>query len=410
MCRSRSVLQSLLVLTLALPGFAYAGGAYIYEMGSSTEVGYGGVGMAARAGDAGTVFTNPAGMTRFDESELLAGGLLVYIYAPFKDDGNSVEGTTGGSKDWIPAGSVAYVKPVSDRLTLGLSFQNNFGLMLQWDDDWVGRTSSVNEVLLAPQLQPTAAYKVNDWLSVGAGLGLTAGMMSTKSRVANPFDPDAPEGKLKLRDTTYAVQYNLGIMFEPSKSTRIGVRYLSETELDFKDEPQLTGIPGLPDLDTKGLELDINMPQAITGGIYHQLNDDWALLGSVGWEEWSRFGRVGVELTESGVKKTLDENFDDIWHFGAGAEYQFNPKLKLTAGLAYDTSMMTDANRPVSIPLGAMTRYAFGFQYEKTKDLTLGGGFSWMWEGNLPLKPGGDASGKYQKVSLSFLTFYARWH
>jgi long-subunit fatty acid transport protein len=84
--------------------------------------------------------------------------------------------------------------------------------------------------------------------------------------------------------------------------------------------------------------------------------------------------------------------------------------LMLTTGLAYDTSMMTDAHRPVSIPLGAMTRYAVGFQWEKRKGLTLGGGLSFLWEGNLPLKPGGDASGKYQTVSLTFLSFYARWH
>ena len=357
-------------------------------------------------------------MTRFDDSELMAGGTLTYIYAPFSDDGNSVEGTTGGSKDWVPAGSVAYVYPVSDDLKLGLSFQNYFGLMLNWDDDWVGRSTSVNETLLAPQLQPTAAYQVNDWLSVGAGVGLTMGVLSNKARVADPYDPDAPEGKLKVSDTDFAVQYNIGFMLEPSESTRIGVRYLSETELDFKDSPQLTGINTEPPPGTSftpvtvpnGLDLGIRMPQAVTGGIYHQLNDDWALLGSVGWEEWSRFGDIKVKLRGTEVVTEVNEGFDDVWHFGAGAEYRVNPKLLLTSGLAYDTSMMTDAHRPVAIPLGSMTRYALGFQYEKRKGLTLGGGLSFVWEGNLPLAPGGDASGKYTDVSLTFLSFYARWH
>ena len=415
MRQQETLLRSLLPLALIYPCLAHAGGAYIYEMGSVAETGYGGVGMTARAGDAGTVFTNPAGMTRFDDSELPAGGVLVYIYAPFKDDGNSVDGTTGGTKDWVPAGSVAYVHPVSDDLKLGLSFQNNFGLMLQWDDDWVGRSSSVNEKLVAPQLQPTIAYQVNDWFSVGAGAALTMGYLYNKGRIDHPFDADAPRGKLKISATDFAVQYNLGMMFEPSESTRVGLRYLSETDLDFEDDPQITGLSNgnsnlVLAIPTEKLDLGVKMPQAITGGIYHQLNDDWALLGSVGWEEWSRFGKFEVQLEGLEVQSTLNAGFDDVWHFGAGAEYQLNPKLMLTTGLAYDTSMMTDAKRPVSIPLGAMTRYAVGFQYEKRKGLTLGGGLSFLWEGNLPLKPGGDASGKYTTVSLTFLSFYARWH
>ena len=63
---------------------AHAGALYFYEMSNASESGYGGAGMVARANDAGTVFSNPAGMTRFSDSELLAGGVGVYIDAGFK--------------------------------------------------------------------------------------------------------------------------------------------------------------------------------------------------------------------------------------------------------------------------------------------------------------------------------------
>ena len=74
----------------SLPGTALAGGAYIYEMSSASEVGYGGAGMVARANDAGTVFSNPAGMTRFDESALMAGAVGVYIDAGFSKNENNI--------------------------------------------------------------------------------------------------------------------------------------------------------------------------------------------------------------------------------------------------------------------------------------------------------------------------------
>ena len=48
--------------------WAHAGGLYLYELGTP-EVGAAAAGWAARAQDAGTVFTNPAGMTRLKKSE-----------------------------------------------------------------------------------------------------------------------------------------------------------------------------------------------------------------------------------------------------------------------------------------------------------------------------------------------------
>ena len=55
------------ILSILCTGLAYAGSAYIYEMANPSDTGYAGAGLAGRANDAGTVFTNPAGMTRFKE-------------------------------------------------------------------------------------------------------------------------------------------------------------------------------------------------------------------------------------------------------------------------------------------------------------------------------------------------------
>ena len=40
----------------------------------------------------------------------------------------------------------------------------------------------MNIALLAPQVQPTVAYQVNDWLSLGAGAAVTLGYLSDKLR------------------------------------------------------------------------------------------------------------------------------------------------------------------------------------------------------------------------------------
>jgi len=419
-------LKKMVLLVLIAGGILYgictdladAGALYIYETGNPTDTGYAGAGLAARAGDAGTVFTNPAGMTRFQESTYLAGITPLYLHAPFNPDENTtVSGSDGDTNEFFAGGSFAYIRPMGDRLRLGVSFQNFFGLALNWGDNWVGRYEATKVALIAPQLQPTAAYKVNNWLSIGAGAGLTLGYLADEARVEN-LDPNLSDGKLKYDDTDFAVQGNFGVMIEPSDRTRIGVRYLTETELDFKDNIYFSGVgPAIADL-TKSvgkLDLGMKMPQSVMAGIFHQVNDEWAILGSVGWDDWSRFSRVHVRVDGTGINRVVDAGFDDTWHFGVGTQYQYSPKLMLTAGFSYDSSMSTGSTRPIMLPLGAMYRYGLGFKYQKSDNLLFGGGLSFLWEGDLKVKKagspvsGGVVDGKYENVSITFLSFYVQW-
>ena len=60
----------LLVLLFCLPlTVIQAGGIYLYEK-SATDVGLGSAGWTARAGDASTIFSNPAGLTRLEGQHL----------------------------------------------------------------------------------------------------------------------------------------------------------------------------------------------------------------------------------------------------------------------------------------------------------------------------------------------------
>jgi long-chain fatty acid transport protein len=392
---------------------AHAGALYIYEMANPSDTGYAGAGLAARAGDAGTVFTNPAGMTRFKNPTIQAGFTPFYLHAPFDPDNNTtVEGRDGDSTLFFAGANFAYIHPVSDDLKLGVSLGNHFGLVLDWGDNWVGRYVSTEVALLAPQLQPTAAYKVNDWLSIGAGAGLTLGYLKDKAEVRNRI-PGKDDGSFEFSDTDFAVQGNFGIMIEPSEGTRIGVRYLTETDLDFKDEPDFSNVGPLLDRGKK-LDLGMKMPQSIMAGVYHRFNDQWAILGSVGWDDWSRFGLVNVDLSGTEPEARVDAGFDDTWHIGVGAEYQYNPDLMLIAGFSYDSSMMDSDTRPINLPLGDMYRYAAGFKYRKSEDVTLGGGLSFLWMGDLKVKQAGNAkegfvSGQYDNTYLTFLSFYVQW-
>ena len=89
-----------------------AGGLLTYEFGTA-EVGLASAGYGARAQDASTVFTNPAGMTRLDGTQLLLGGQLVYGRTEFSIGsgtspglGTNDGGNGFGSDGWFLGGGM----------------------------------------------------------------------------------------------------------------------------------------------------------------------------------------------------------------------------------------------------------------------------------------------------------------
>jgi long-chain fatty acid transport protein len=413
---SKHSLTALLVTLLftLFTSTGYAGALYIYEVGSPTETAQAGAGLAARAQDAGTVFTNPAGMTRFNGNATLASAGLLYLYAPFDPDkGNTISGTDGSTTEFFPYGSFAYIHSVSDQLKLGVSVQNNFGLGLDWGTNWVGRYTATSADILAPQVQPTIAYKVNDWLSVGAGAGLTLGYLDAKLRV-NQEREGLGDGKMEYDDTDFAVQGNFGIMVNPTKNTRIGLRYLTETDLDFEDDPHFSRMGPVTGAITDligELDLGMKMPQSVMLGVFHDLNEQWAILGSVGWDEWSRFGAVTVSVDDS-PDVTDNLKFENTYHVGVGAQYQYNSRWRYSAGYSYDSSLSKGKHRSLAIPMGEMSRIGGGVEFKKREDLTIGAAADILWEGDLSLSNssgGGTVSGEYENVFIAFFTVYAKW-
>jgi long-chain fatty acid transport protein len=91
-------LSKFIFLTIVFAwGTAYAGGIGLYEFGTP-DVGLASAGFAARAQDASTVFTNPAGMSRLDKSQILGGAQALYGNLKLSPgSGSTISGNDGGN-------------------------------------------------------------------------------------------------------------------------------------------------------------------------------------------------------------------------------------------------------------------------------------------------------------------------
>ena len=395
-----------LVLTFMLVSVADAGGLYLYEVGTP-DVGLAGAGYAARADDAATVFTNPAGMTRIDEPSLMLGTQPMYLHLKFDPDSTTSAAAStlpggfaaddGDASGWIfyigTVGSYGrglyYVHPVNDRLRLGVSMNGYFGLSLDYEDNWVGRYYVQDTTLQAAAIQPAIAWRVNDWLSVGTGVAVLYGILDDKIAVNN-IAPNLPDGKLKYKDEQWATQFNLGVLVEPQKGTRLGLTYLSEADLNFDDRLDFSGLgPGLlAVLGGRGalnakLDLGLTMPQAVMFSAYHEFTDRLALMANLGWQDWSQFGRIEVSLDSPTL--TVDLDYKDTWHVALGAEYRISDPWLLTGGVAYDSAMLDDDEVSPSLPVGDTWRFGLGTRYAWSEDVTLSGSYELAWSGDIDM-------------------------
>ena len=381
----------------------FAGGVNIYEFANPTAIGTAGAGLGAKAQNASTVFENPAGMSYIKQTEIESGITMMYLHLPFETDSdNTATGKDGGSSEAFAGGNFAYVQPLGNDFSFGISMHNYLGLTLNWEDNWVGRHSSTEEWVIAPQLQPTIAYKVNDWLSVGVGAAFTVGYM--KMKFINKFN----DKNLEYSDTAYGVQGNFGLMIQANDKLRFGLRYLSETKLDFSST--ISGIRSNSDID-----LSLYLPQALTISGAYELNDEWTFLADLGWEDWSRFGKAEVSIDDLGYAQTKDMKAKDVYHFGIATQYQYDTSLMLSAGFSYDTSMFNDDERPLTLPIAEMYRYGVGFEKKFSDTFSLGSGVDLLWQGDVPAKDTeisrrkGTVRGEHKDVYFVFASIYGIW-
>ncbi|HET6488576.1 MAG TPA: OmpP1/FadL family transporter [Syntrophales bacterium] len=400
---------------------AQAGGIMLYELGTN-DVGLAAAGYAARAQDAATVFTNPAGMSRLDKSQVLGGLQALYGNVHFAPNASTT--TTGGdggnAVNWLPGGSLFVVEKINQDWSVGFGVLSYFGLSTTYDDSWVGRYYIQKGTLIGLTLTPAVSYRVNEKLYLGAGVNIMYGYLDSQIAVNNLIGPD---GQMKLNDNRWGYGANLGILVEPWQGTRFGLTYLSEVKLDFGAQPQFSGLAtGLHDLlNQRGLltgniDMSMKVPQMVMFSAYHELSRQWAVMGNVGWQNWSQFGKVDVQVNSNDpTSLTVNNDYNDTWHAALGVQYHtLETPWTYSAGIAYDSSAVDDNKRTVTLPMGAVWRFGLGAQYAFSPALSLGAAYELAWGANMPVDQNrgpaaGRVAGSYNNTSFSFFALNLSW-
>lgn len=394
---------SLAIAISAASSYSLAGGFAINEQ-SVSGMGTAFAGRSSSADDATTVFGNPAGMSRL-KREQVSGGIALL---DAKTDIDDHSGTFGGSNDGdmvpfmgVPMGY--YVKPIDDKWTFGLGMYVPFGLITDYESGFQGRYYGDRSEVRVITLQPTISYKITDQLSVGFGPTINRIDGELTSALRNPVAA-AGDGKVKVKGDDTALGYNVGVLFEATPSTRLGLTYHSKVEYKLRGDTTVSG--GGPVIGSSAgkydASLDLETPESVDFSVTHDLNADWTLYAGSTWTRWSRLKDITVEnkgvgglLAGNLGTITEEQDWRDVWSYAVGASYKLNPQWTLRAGLAYDQTPTRNEHRSPRIPTDDRKILSLGAAWSPSDDWTVDVAYSYLKEDDAEVNQTSATKGRY---------------
>lgn len=376
-----AISSALALAALTTTALAQDGGASIIERGTP-DMAASGAGNMARAEDAGTAHFNPAGMTRLKSRELLAGAVLIFPNLKIDLDrgtrstppGNLDGGGNAGS--FAPAAGFYMAMPIDDeqRTWFGMTLNGLYGGSVDYRDSWAGRTFVTEASFTGLNVEPSIGYRVDDQWSVGGSIQGVYTVLDVEFKAAAP----AAAPKLEIDEADdWGIGWSLSALYEHDERTRVGFRYRSKVDMDLDGSFRPRGA----NID---FDADLEMPQSVAVGAFHQLDEDWALLGDVSWTEWSAFAYSPATIGGTNTVP-IDRDWDDTWRVGAGVQHTLTEKTTWRCGVAWTEDPVSNSRRLPDIPVGESLRFSTGLEMALTENTDLGLSYTYVWMRDMDL-------------------------
>lgn len=352
----------IIICGLFFSAVSHASALYFYEVGTE-DAALAGAGQAARAQDASTLLTNPAGMTRLPDHMLTGGVQAMGGDISYKlDNESSGRQSPGNVMNLFPNASVFYTQRLNDSVSAGLGLYGNYGLGIDFGN-WAGDRLIKKSTMVAMTLSPAIAWKLSDNVSVGAAVGLNYGNLSLTRNVDSRDE--------RQNDHDWAMNYRLGILMDLTDQTRAGITWTSKTDYHFSIDGKAR-FPNLPNVEYDlPVAAQVRAPQQVMLSLVHDVNKYWSVMGDLGWQDWSQFG--SPDITINGQSGNRNNRLKDTWHTALGVQFRPDERWRLNAGVAFDsTPYNTQSDVALTLPTGDEWRFATGAQYQMTSASNIG--------------------------------------
>ena len=386
----------------ATAGSASAAGFALRES-SAAQMGTAFAGSGSLADDLSTIFYNPAGMTylRGNQAEFVGTGIMPNIhfegsgFSPTFGPGGAFAGFAPSSGDLGGNGADSAFVPslfgmveLTPDLRLGLGVTAPFGLHTDYNPTWVGRYLATDSEVQSTDINPSLAYRVNRWLSIGGGvsaqhfdanLNRNVNLTAATGGALGPL----PDANLRIHGDSWAFGYNFGALVEPLAGTRVGVAYRSKLEHRI-DGGADVNLPALPapvvgaltagGLSSSHAHVGLDTPDSLLVSLTQAITPQLKLVSDFEWTGWGNVKTLTVNR-DNNTPLLLAFNNRDAVFASLGAVYTLNPTWTFRIGAGYDQTPVTNEFRTAILPDQDRYMLAAGVGYNLTENVRLDFGY-----------------------------------
>jgi len=220
---------------------SFAGGFYLPEVGSPGSVGTAGVANVVNNFGTDAALTNPAGMTGLKRDQVLVGNQALIPYQKFDSSVAEAGGDDGGNAGVLAVVPGFYaVKTLGDRFRAGFSVAGPIGGGFDFRDNFVGRYQAYQSSINGAAFSPSLAFKVNNKLSLGAGVSAIYTIFNEEIAVNQA---PAGDGKVKFEDLDdWSAQGFFGLTFQITDKLMLGGLYRTKSDVDVEGDIKFKNI------------------------------------------------------------------------------------------------------------------------------------------------------------------------
>ncbi|GAB2665236.1 outer membrane protein transport protein [Vibrio panuliri] len=354
---------------------------------SATGLGRAYAGEAAIADNASSQWRNPALLTYLEGTQVSVGAIYVdpnidisgkSTYNPLPNYSRTYD---ANSEDFahdavIPNFYVSH--KYNEKFAIGFALGTNYGMETDLGKEFAGANHGNEASIISMEANLNAAYQITDAVSVGGGLryvqaeGSFGAVASSNSLMYKGDALKYMEGD----DTAWGWQ--VGTVWQINEANRVGFSYKSEVDLTLEGYAKGRGFNRNDAEARKDGSMNLALPATAELATYHQLTDKVAVHTSINWTNWSSFKELVADFPNEASVSIKEENWKDNYRFAVGSTYQYNNKLQLRTGIAYDTSAVDEEFRTATIPETDRLWLSIGAGYQWSEQLSLDAGFTYI--------------------------------
>ncbi len=364
-----------LLVFLGSASGAFASGLAIPEQGAAAT-GMSAA-MTARSENLSAIFYNAAGLDYVETNEVMLGLTPIRPAHTYEGGGTSLD----ARKNTFVPPQFYIARRMNSRLVIGGGVYAPYGLGTDWGKTWDGRYASTFAEVQAVYVNPTAAFRIADWLSVGAGFSfiystatiekmIDSGLQvysqtQDATAIANP----ANDSRFSLNGEGGGVNWNVGLLLRPSERMQVGVSYRDITDLKFEGDARFTHpdhlaaalSPSMPSSQTGTTTL--HLPSVLSAGILYHLTDRWDASFDVNFTKWSVYDNLVIALDKQlpAAEIIQEKNWENTLTFRIGSSYAMDELTVLRGGFLYDQAPVPNDTFDPQLPDNDRIGVSLGF-------------------------------------------------